>query len=141
MADDAMKGADIASRLLEFGVRSIKVASSLPKSFIGKHIALQLLRCATSAGANYEEARGSQTLPEFVHKPAIAWREIRESAYWLKLIRSAKLINPSRLDDLIQEANELSAILGKSVVTAKKRQKAKDHHPPNENWFFASFSG
>lgn len=126
MVKDAMKGADIAERLLSIGVRALKLSAALPKTLAGKHIALQLLRCATSAGANYEEARGGQTRPEFIHKLSIAWREIRETAYWLKLIRQAELVSPKRLGALLQEAEALSAILGKSVITTKGRNDKRD---------------
>ena len=83
-----MKGDDIAERLLDFSVRVLRLVAVLPKNLPGKHIAHQLLRSATSMGANYEEARGGQSFPDFVHKLSISWKESRETCYWLKLIQS-----------------------------------------------------
>ena len=67
----AMRGDDIAERLLEFAVRVIKMADSLPKSPSGKHISGQVIRFATSAGANHEEARGAESNKDFIHKLGI----------------------------------------------------------------------
>jgi four helix bundle protein len=113
------KGDDIAERQLDFAVRVLNMLDALPKDPKGRHIAGQLLRCSTSAGSNYEEARGAESKQDFVPKLGVAWKETRESWYWLKLIHRAKLLNPTRLEPLIKEAEELSAILGKSIRTAK----------------------
>ena len=60
-----MKGDDIAERLLEFSARIIKLATALPKSTVGVHICGQIIRSGTSAGANYEEARGAESKSDF----------------------------------------------------------------------------
>jgi four helix bundle protein len=86
------RGEDIAERLLELGVRVINVARALPKDQAGRHIAGQILRCGTSAGSNYEEARGGENRADFVHKMGVSWKETRETWYWLRLISRAKLI-------------------------------------------------
>jgi four helix bundle protein len=116
-----MKGDDIAERLLEFGARIIKVVDALPKRVAGRHVGTQLLRCRTSAGANYEEGRHAESRADFVHKVGVARKEASESSYWLRLIHRAKLVKPSRLSDLLQEANELTAILTASAKTARAR--------------------
>jgi four helix bundle protein len=115
-----MKGDDIADRLIDFAVRVIRLCESLPKSIVGKHIAGQLVRSGTSAGANYEEGRGGESAADFIHKLGVAWKETRESWYWLRVIHRAKLVKPDLLDGLLQEAIELSAILSKSISTARK---------------------
>lgn len=114
-----MKGDDNSKRLLDFAVRVIRLVMALPKSVVGRHVSGQLVRAGTSAGANYEEARGGQSRPDFIHKLAIAWRETRESCYWLRLIQRAQLIKPTRLDRLLNEG--VAAILGKSLATASKK--------------------
>ena len=76
-----MRGDDIANRLLEFAVRVLRLASALPKTLVGKHVGGQLIRCGTSAGANYEEARGAESLSDFVHKLGMSWKETRESCF------------------------------------------------------------
>ena len=89
-----MKGDDIADRLLDLGVRVMRLVEALPRTMAGKHLAGQLLRSGTSAGANYEEARGAESRADFIHKLGIAWKETRESLYWLKLIHRSALIKP-----------------------------------------------
>ena len=114
-----MKGDDISERLLDFGVRIIRLSNALPKSLAGKHVNGQLLRCGTSAGANYEEARGAESRNDFVHKLSVSWKETRESCYWLRLIHRAELIKPVLVSKLIAEADELSKILAASLRTTK----------------------
>ncbi len=116
-----MKGDDIAERLLAFAVDIIRVSDAVAKSPSGKHVCGQLLRSATSAGANYEEARGAESNKDFVHKLGICLKELREARYWLKLVVQADLITADQMSGSIQEADELSRIIGKSIVTAKKK--------------------
>ena len=115
-----MKGDDLAERLMELAVRVLAVVDALPRTVASRHIANQLARSGTSAGANYEEARGAESRADFAHKLGIAWKEARETLYWLKIIQRRELIKPKLLDPLIQEATELSSILAKSVSTTKK---------------------
>jgi len=122
-----MKGHDISERLLAFAVRIIRLVGSLPKNVVGRHVASQLPRSGTSGGSNYEEARGAESKADFVHKLGVSWKELREAWYWLRLIHKSELVKPSRVDLLIKEANELSAILGKSLATAHGRTKKPDH--------------
>lgn len=91
---DASKSNDLERRLIDFAVRVIKVADSLPKSPAGKHIAGQLLRSGTSAAPNYAEARGAQSTADFIHKLKIALKELNESCVWLKMICQAELMKP-----------------------------------------------
>src|SRR5438270_10195477 len=116
-----MKGDDISERLLNFAVRILHLVQALPNTRPGAHISGQLLRCGTSAGANYEEARGAESRADFIHKLGVSWKEARESWYWLRVIHRAELIKPARVEGLLQESNELSAILAKSLATARKR--------------------
>jgi four helix bundle protein len=80
------------------------------------------MRCGTSAGANYEEGRGAESRADFVHKLGICWKETRESGYWLRVIHRSALVKPPLVENLIQESGELSAILAKSLKTARKTQ-------------------
>ncbi len=113
-----MKEDELAERLLDFAVKLIAVAAGLPKDPVGRHIAGQLAEAGTSVGAHYEEARGAESKADFVYKLGIALKECREARYWLKVIQRAKLSrhHPS---DLLVEADELCAILGQSILTAK----------------------
>src|SRR5207302_1437447 len=96
-----------------------RLVQALPKNVAGRHVGGQVLRCGTSVGSNYEEARGAESRADFVHKLAVSWKEVRESWFWLRLIHRAALVKPDLVENLIQEANELSAILAKSLATAR----------------------
>ncbi|MBK8013494.1 MAG: four helix bundle protein [Deltaproteobacteria bacterium] len=112
-----MKGDNIATRLVDFGASVVRLVVALPQDRPGKHIADQLLRSATSGGSNYEEARSAQSRRDFVHKVSLAAKEMRESVYWLGLVR-ANLAPQYEIPPLLREAGELVAILMSSAKTA-----------------------
>ncbi|MEA3357929.1 MAG: four helix bundle protein [Thermodesulfobacteriota bacterium] len=112
-------GDDIAERLLDFSVRIIKLVNALPKTIVGRHIAGQLMRSGTSCGSNYEESRGAESRADFIHKLGIVLKEIKESRFWLRLIYHAKIMKPEQIESLIEECEELAAIIAKSIITAK----------------------
>ncbi|MBI5486292.1 MAG: four helix bundle protein [Deltaproteobacteria bacterium] len=116
-----MKGENISERLEAFAVRALTVARTLPRTLPGRHVAGQLLRCATSPGANYEEARGAESKADFIHKLGIVLKELRESRYWLRIIARGELLPGVRLASILQEAEELAMIIGRSIVTARRR--------------------
>ncbi|MEA1936327.1 MAG: four helix bundle protein [Thermodesulfobacteriota bacterium] len=118
-----MKGDDISRRLVCFSVRIIHLTNSLPKNFIGKHISNQLLRSGTSPGANYEEARGAESIADFIHKLRIALKELRESLYWLNVIKEGNLSHSKELKNISNETEELSKIIAQSIITARKKVK------------------
>lgn len=111
-------GSDIASRLLDFAAEILRIVKTLPKDVSGRHVASQLVRAATAGGANYEEARASESRADFIHKLGIATKELREAAFWLRLVeRSAMTTLPLRAT--WSEANQLAAILAASARTAR----------------------
>ncbi len=114
---------DISERLLNFAAEIIKFVPRLFRTAAGRYIGGQLMRAGSSAGANYEEACGAESRADFVHKLQIVLKELRESKFWLKLIERSLLIDPADpvLRVLTKEAQELTNIIAKSVVTAKKR--------------------
>jgi four helix bundle protein len=114
---------DLSDRLMVFTVEAIQATYAFPKSQVSSHICGQLIRSATSAGANYEEARAAQSRADFVHKLQVALKEIRETCYWMKLAAKLELPDISRWNLIALEANELLLILAKSVVTTKGIQK------------------
>ncbi len=109
---------------MDFAAEIIKLVVRLNKSGVGRHIGGQLTRSGTSTGgANYEEACGAESRADFIHKLQIVLKELRESSYWLRLIRKTRLIpvTDPNLSALLQEAEELTNIIAKSIVTARKR--------------------
>lgn len=114
-----MKGDDIAIRLLDLAVACLRLAAELEANTIGKHIARQLIRCSTSGGANYEEARSAESSADFAHKIAIAGKEVGETTYWLKLSSRAGLSSQNQLAPWIDEGHQLVRILSASARTAR----------------------
>ena len=114
---------DLEDRLIDYAVRIIRLSEKLPESRAGKHIAGQLLRSGTAPAPNYGEAQSAESSNDFIHKIKIALKELRESRIWLKIIVKAELIQESHLKTLQEESDELTAILFKSVDTARKNMK------------------
>jgi len=112
----------VSVRLLDFAAEVIKVVEKIIKSFVGRQIAGQLIRSSTSAGANYEEACGAESRSDFIHKLQIVLKELRESLFWLRLIERVKLLPNQEIDQIIKDGQELSNIIGKSIVTARKNK-------------------
>jgi four helix bundle protein len=126
-----MKGDELSDRFLEFAARTIRLVMALPKNPVARHIGGQLMRSGTAIGANYEEARGAESRADFIHKLGVAWKESRETWYWLRLIQKTNIVKPNLIDKILQESNQIAAILGKSLATAKGRKPPpKDDEPP-----------
>lgn len=123
------RGSDIAERLLELAARAVRLASRLPRDPAGRHLAAQFIRSATGGGANYEEARAAESREDFAHKASVAAKEVRETAFWLALIERCGWA-PGDAAALLGEANELAAILGASVRTARARAAGASEPKP-----------
>jgi four helix bundle protein len=111
---------DLSDRLLEFAAVAIKLSSSLEKSYAGRYIAGQMLRSASSAGANYEEACSAESRADFIHKLQIVLKELRETVYWLRLSQRSSLLGAD--EPLLEAARSLTSIIAKSIVTAKSNR-------------------
>jgi four helix bundle protein len=120
-----VKGDDILERLLEFAARTGRVVDALPDTRLGRHIAGQLVRCGTSPAPNYDEGRAAESVDDFCHKLSVALKETRESHVWLSMIVKAELLPQVRLEEIIDEADQLRRILGQSIVTARRNQKRR----------------
>jgi four helix bundle protein len=115
---------DLQDRFIDYAVRIIKLTEALAETKAGKHVSAQILRSGTSPAPNYGEAQSAESKADFVHKLKVALKEMRETEIWLKIIAKAKMVtSPSLLEPLLQETDELIAILFKSVETAKKTKE------------------
>ena len=112
---------ELIERFLDFAVEIYKLEDGLCKSYSGKHIYGQLFRSGTSSGANYDEATAAESKKDFVHKMLISLKELRESYFWLRFIKKAKILseNDTVLSSLLKENKELLNIIGKAVSTSK----------------------
>jgi four helix bundle protein len=114
---------DLEERLIDFAVRIIRTAESLPKSRVGIHVAGQLVRSGTSPAPNYGEAQSAESRSDFIHKMKVCLKELRETRIWLLLIIRANLITPaSRIEPLLDENDQIISIFVKSIKTAQQRQ-------------------
>jgi four helix bundle protein len=111
----------LSDRLIDFAARAGKVVDALPETRMGKHIAGQLVRCATSPAPNYEEACAAESRADFVHKLSVCLKELRESCTWLRMITRTGLLPEERLANLIDECQQLCSIMGQSVTTSKAK--------------------
>jgi len=120
------RGLELQARLIDFAVRMIAVANALPRTPVGLHIATQIIRCGTSPAANYAEAIGSESRADFIHKMAIALKELREIHVWLQIVSRAGLIKPAhKLGRLFNECDQLISIFVSSINTACKHAISK----------------
>lgn len=126
-------GSDIAERLLAFSVVALRLAARLPKDPAGRHVASQMIRSATGAGANYEESRAAESRDDFIHKVGVAAKQARETVYWLTLVDRTGW-GGANLAPVLREASELAAILGASARTARANaQASKSKQAPTDN--------
>ena len=118
-----MTRAEFRRRTFEFGTRCIRLAESLPKTTVSRIIANQLIRAATSVGANYRAAIRSRSRADFVAKMGIIEEECDETVYWIEVLVELGLLPEKRTSALQQEANEILAVTVSSIKTARKHQK------------------
>ena len=117
---DEMK-TDLRKRTKEFALRNIRLFASLPKRAEAQVLGKQLLRSATSVGANYREANRARSDSEFIAKIGICLQELDESGYWMELLVESAIVPAKTLQDLQDETDQLLAILTTISKNAKKR--------------------
>ncbi len=119
-----MKGevkTDLKKRTKEFALRNIRLFGALPKRTEAQVLGKQLLRSATSVGANYREANRARSDSEFIAKIGICLQELDETSYWMELLVEADIVPTEKLKDLQDETDQLLAIF----TTISKKVKSK----------------
>jgi four helix bundle protein len=117
------KGDDIEDRLIRFAVSVMDLAEALPTTFAGKHIGNQLLRAGTSPAPNYAEARGCESMRDFIHKLGIVLKELNESRVWIRMVRLKTMVPSERSDPVFKECDELCRIIAVSRRTAERNSR------------------
>lgn len=110
---------DLKQRTKQFALRIIRLSSSLPNSLESQVIRKQVLRSGTSVGAHYREGSRARSSAEFASKLNGGLQELEETAYWLELLAESGLVKRECLTDLMNEADELMAILVTCIKNAK----------------------
>lgn len=116
-----MKKFDIHDRIFAFVLRVLKVVKHIPQTVENKIIINQLVRAATSVGANDQEADGVSSRKDFMHCYTVVRKELKETRYWLRILSELDSKLGKRLTLLLQENEELvkiiSSIISKTSVT------------------------
>jgi four helix bundle protein len=110
---------ELKSRTKDFALRVVKVFRSLPNSAEARVIGHQMLRSGTSVAANYRAACRARSRADFISKLGIVEEEIDETGFWLEFLVDTGIVRRQRMNALIDEAKELTAIFGASRRTAK----------------------
>jgi four helix bundle protein len=107
----------IVRRTFNFALRITRLCTVLIESnSVGKTFGYQLLRCGPQIGAFVEEAQGAPDRAEFARRMSLALKEARQTFYWLRLLSAAEMIKNNQLEPLLQEAEEITKIVG--AITA-----------------------
>ena len=120
---DSFKGiivneTDMKLRTKRFALDVIQLVSKLPKTTEGRGLGNQLIRSGTSVGANYHAACRAKSKADFISKLGTVEEEADESCYWLELIIEGKILPEEQVASLLEEANEITAIIVASRKTA-----------------------
>jgi len=113
----------LKDRTYQYSIKMIEFLDNLPKDSSAQIISKQLLRSATSIGANIVEAQASSSKKDFTKYFNYSLKSANESVYWLNLLKDAKKINNNQIEYLLNETKELAKILGSSILTLKGKNK------------------
>ena len=115
-----MNAQDLKERTKQFALRVMRLVDVLPNTPKGRAIASQLVRSGTSVAANYRAACRGRSKAEFIAKVGIVEEEADETALWLELIIDDKLLPEKKVAPLLKEANEVTAIMAASYISASR---------------------
>ncbi|TYQ25483.1 four helix bundle protein [Pseudanabaena sp. UWO310] len=102
-----------------FAVRIVKLYQYLISTKKEYVLSKQILRSGTSIGANVEEAIGGQSKADFIHKLSIAYKEARETSYWLRLLKDTDYLTEKEFQSIHPDVEELCRIIGSIQKSAK----------------------
>ncbi len=111
---------ELKKRTKQFALMIIKLVEDLPNTKAGRTIGNQIIRSGTSVAANYRAACRARSNADFISKITIVEEECDETLFWLELIAEANLLKKEKLQDMLKEADELTAIFTASGKTARQ---------------------
>jgi four helix bundle protein len=115
----------VRSKSYAFAVRIVEVCRIVRGREKGVVLVGQVLRSGTSVGANVEEAIGAQSRADFLSKMSIAYKEARETRYWVRLLHDTGYLDASEFEELYGAADELCRIIG-SIIKATKENGGRE---------------
>jgi four helix bundle protein len=113
-------------RTKQFTLRVMNVVAALPDTAAGRVIAYQLMKSGSSVGANYRAVCRARSRKDFINKLGVVIEEADESAYWLEVIGEGTVLKSALIEPLLQEANEIVAIVTAARRTAIRRNRRQD---------------
>ena len=111
----------IQEKSFAFAIRIVNLYKYLCDEKKEYVLSKQLLRSGTSIGANIEEGLGGQSDKDFISKLNIAYKEIRETIYWIKLLSKTDFLSIEESESILQDADELCKIAAKTLLTMKSK--------------------
>jgi four helix bundle protein len=118
---------ELKARTKRFALRVMALIDVLPNTVKGRVIADQIMRSATSVGANYRATCRARSKAEFISKIGVVEEEADETAFWLELIIDSKIRRGKQIQPLLLEANELVAIMAASRKSAIANRTSAIH--------------
>lgn len=116
----------IKDRTKKIGLDVIKMVGDMPAGNIAlRAVSAQIVRCATSIGANYRAACRAKSDADFLNKLKIVEEETDETLYWLEILEDGNFVDSKSLDELKKETNEILSIIVASIRTVKNRINPK----------------
>ena len=120
-----MNEQEFKCRTKNLALRTIRLVESLPRRMSSDVLGKQLLRSATSVGANYRAACRAKSIPDMINKLSIVEEEADESLYWLELLAEAELVKASKLAELQRDFNEVVSMTVASIKTLRSKTNPK----------------
>jgi len=120
-----MNPQELKERTKRFALRVMRLVDALPKSAKGRALASQLVRSGTSVAANYRASCRTRSRAEFISKIGVVEEEADETALWLELIIDDKILPQKKITPLLNEANELVAIMAASYISASRKNSTR----------------
>ena len=114
---------DLKKRTYIYALDVIKFLESLPKDYISQTIGRQLLRSATSIGANIIEAQASSSKKDFANFYSHSLKSANESKFWLGLLKDSNKAFSEKISPILKETGELANILASSILTMKGKKR------------------
>jgi four helix bundle protein len=118
---------DLRQRCFQFSLAVIALSDRMPSKRSAWVISDQLIRSATSIGANLVEARASSSRLEYKKFYEIALKSANETQYWLELLQESKLVESSDTCNLLSEVIEIAKMLGAGVIKLKEKENPLTH--------------
>jgi len=113
---------ELRKRFRQFALRCIRLVNSFPRTQAAEVIGYQLIKCSTSAAANYRSACAGRSKADFIAKLGIVHEETDESLFWIDLAPEAGLVERELVTDLLDEADQLVSIVVASLRTSKRNR-------------------